>query len=58
MRLSELERARIMLEMMKIANPETTIADMELCITSIERILIEEGTIKVPKKKEIRTATE
>ena len=49
MRLSELERARILLAIMEIANLDTTLKDIELVISKIERILIEEGTIKIKK---------
>ena len=50
MRLCDLARARILLELMKVANPETTISDMELVISNIERILIEEWNIKVKRE--------
>jgi len=50
-RISELGRARIIQALMKVLPPETTLGDVELVITDIERILIEEGTIKVPKQK-------
>jgi hypothetical protein len=48
-RLSDVERAKIIMVLMRIVNPETTVADLELVITDIERVLIEEGTIKVKK---------
>jgi len=42
-------RARIMLEIMKIANIETTLGDMEQTLSNIERILIDEKILKVKK---------
>jgi hypothetical protein len=52
MRLDDLTRASILMELMKVANPETTVADMELIVSNIERILIDGKYIKCRKTEE------
>lgn len=39
-------RGRIVVQLMRICNPETTISDVELVLTEIERILIDEKVLK------------
>lgn len=39
-------RARVVYEIMKICDPDTTVGTIELTVTGIERILIEERILK------------
>lgn len=39
-------RGKIIVQLMRICNPETTIRDVDIVLTEIERILIDEKVLK------------
>jgi len=45
-KLNDEVRGKLIVQLMKIVNTETTVSDLEIVITGIERILLEENILK------------